>query len=129
MEHDDNVGARGQGFAITGLLIAAITVVAVVLEDLQAEAARQVNGLVGAVVIHQNADIDQLGKFSDGGLERFLRVVGGHYDRDALAVDHGSKITAGNSMIPESAALAATMCISRDFTARAVHGLILSVAL
>jgi hypothetical protein len=59
-----------------------------VLEDEQTEAARKFHGSVGAAVIHQNSDVDKFRKLPDRGLERFLRIVGGHYDRDALAIDH-----------------------------------------
>ena len=55
MEHDDDVGAGGQGFAIAGLLIAAIAVVAVVQEDMEAETLRQSDGAVLAVVVHKDA--------------------------------------------------------------------------
>ena len=89
MQHDDYIGAGGESFAIAGLLIAAIAVIAVVLEDLQAEAAREIDSLVGAVIIHEDADIDQVGQLSDGDLEGLLRVVSGHYYRYAFAVDHG----------------------------------------
>src|ERR1700728_2174006 len=37
MKHDDDVGAGGQSFAIAGLLVASVAVVAVVLEDIQAK--------------------------------------------------------------------------------------------
>ena len=58
------------------------------LKDVQAEAAGKVDGVVGAVVINQNADVDEVGQFSDRDFESLLRIVGGHDDRDALAVDH-----------------------------------------
>ena len=64
MQHDDDVGAGGQGFAIAGLLVAPVAVVAVVLEDVQAQAAGEINGAVGAVIIDQDADVDQFGQFA-----------------------------------------------------------------
>ncbi len=89
VKHDDYIGARGEGFAVAGLLIASIAVVAVVLEYEQAHAASQIDGAVGAVVVHQNADVHKFRQFSHRDFEGLLRVVGGHYDRDALGVDHG----------------------------------------
>ena len=88
MKHDDDVGAGGQSLAIAGLLVASVAVVAVVLEDIQAQLPGEIDGVVGTVVVHQNADVDQVGQFSHRDLQSFLRVVSGHDDRDALAVDH-----------------------------------------
>jgi len=91
MKHDDHVSAFGQSFAVAGLLIAAVTVVAIVLEDLQAEAACEIDGAVGAVVIDKNADIHEIRQSACRDLESFLRVIGGHDDRDAFAVDHAGE--------------------------------------
>jgi hypothetical protein len=57
-------------------------------EDLKAEAMRDFESTVGAVVVDQDANIDEVGKFADSGFERFFRVVGGKHDGNALAVDH-----------------------------------------
>ncbi len=89
MQHDDDVRTGGQGLAIAGLLVAPITIIAVVLEDDQSEAACDVHCLVRAVVVDENADVHQIGQLSHGDLEGLLRVISGHNDRDALAVDHG----------------------------------------
>jgi hypothetical protein len=91
MKHDDNVGAGVQSFAIAGLLIASVAVVAVVLEDVQAKAMRDIHGLIGAVVVNQNADVHQVGQFPHCSLKSLLRVVSGHNDCDAFAVDHFAK--------------------------------------
>ena len=64
MKHDHDVGSRGQGFAIAGLLVASVAVVAVVLEDIEAEAPAEINGVVGTVIVNQDADIDELGSSS-----------------------------------------------------------------
>jgi hypothetical protein len=58
------------------------------LEDEQAHATGQVDGAVRAVIVHQNADVHQIRQFSYRDLEGLLRVVGRHYYRDALAIDH-----------------------------------------
>jgi hypothetical protein len=54
----------------------------------QAKFSCHVDGLVAAVVVDENADIDELRQFGHSGRQRFLRVVSGHNHRDALAVDH-----------------------------------------
>src|SRR5271166_2180946 len=61
VDHDDNVGTGGQSFTVTGLLVAAVPIVAVVHEGLQAQALRDFQGTVGTVVINQNAYVDQVG--------------------------------------------------------------------
>ena len=91
VEHDDDIGASGQSFAVAGLLVASVAVVAVVLKDEEAEAAAEIDGMVGTVIVDQDADVDQARQFIDGDLQSLLRIVGGHDDRDALAVDHFAK--------------------------------------
>ena len=76
MHHDDHVGAFGEGLAIAGLLVAAVAVVAVVHEHAQAEAARDLDGSIGTVVIHQDADVNQLGELADG--DGVKMGAGGH---------------------------------------------------
>jgi hypothetical protein len=56
--------------------------------DVQTEAVGQFNCFVGAVVVHQNADVHQVGDFPDRGLQGLLRVVSGHNYGDALAINH-----------------------------------------
>jgi len=89
VDHDDDVGAGGQGFAIAGLLVASVAVVAVVDEILETEFLRHFHGAVFAVVVDEDAGVDDFGQLADGLLKSFLRVVGGEDDRDALGVDHG----------------------------------------
>ena len=101
MQHDDDVGAGGQCLAIAGLLVAAVAIVAVVLEDEETKTAGEFDGVVGAAIIHKNADVDQVGHFSDRGLESFLRIVGGHDDRDALAVNHFAVTKGVTDSLPE----------------------------
>jgi len=74
-----------------------------VLEDQQAELAGEIDSVVGTVVVDQDADVDQVGQLSDGDLEGLLRIVGGHDDRDALAVDHGEELGCVTSL-PEMVA-------------------------
>ena len=88
MHHDDNVGARCQRLAVTGLLIASVPVIAVVDVVLQAESMRDFDSAVGAVVIHQDPDIHQVGQLPYRYFQRLFRVVGGQHHRDALAVNH-----------------------------------------
>src|SRR6202044_4044062 len=88
MKHDDHIRARRQSLAITGLLVAAITVIAVMLKNLQAKPARQINGTIGTAVVHQNANIYEIRKFAHRDRERFLRVVSGHNDRNAFTINH-----------------------------------------
>src|SRR5215467_44403 len=89
MNHDHHVSTSSQGFAIAGLLIASVTVVAVVKEDLQAEAPGKFNRLIAAAIVDQDANIDEFGQFFYSRYEGFLRVVGGHNDRNTFAVNHG----------------------------------------
>ena len=88
MQHDDDIGTRGQGFAVAGLLVTAVAVVAVVLENVQAQLVRKVNGTVRAVVIDQYADVHHFRQFCHRCCERLLRVVGRHHDRDVFAINH-----------------------------------------
>src|SRR5439155_11917644 len=60
MQHDDHVGALGESLAVAGHLVASVAVVAIVLEDVQAKAAAQVDGLVGTVVVDEDADVDEV---------------------------------------------------------------------
>src|SRR5271155_4437403 len=49
---------------------------------------RDLYGLIGALIVDQDFDVYNFGKLADGLLERLRRVVGGHYDGDALSVNH-----------------------------------------
>ena len=48
VQHDHDVGAGGQSLAIAGLLIASVTVVAIVLEDVKAETRGDFDGMVAS---------------------------------------------------------------------------------
>src|SRR5450755_4091378 len=108
MQHDDHVGALRQRLAIAGHLIAPVTVVAVVLEDVQAKAVGQVDGVVGTVVVDEDADVDEAGQFSYGDFESLFRIVGGHDDRHALAVNHGSGL---GLVYPRCSVISASRCL------------------
>jgi hypothetical protein len=54
----------------------------------QAQAVGEINRLVGAVVVDQNADVYEVRQFSHRGFESLFRVVGRHYNRNVFAVDH-----------------------------------------
>ena len=58
------------------------------LEDKKTQAMSDIDGLIPAVIVHENADIDKFGQFPHRRFECLLRVVCGHDDRDALAVNH-----------------------------------------
>ena len=90
MDHDHDVGAGGEGFAIAGLLIAAVSVVGIVDEGLHAEAAGKRGGLVFAGVVDKDLDIDDVGEFAHGLFQGLFGVVCRHDDRDSFSVDHGS---------------------------------------
>src|SRR5215469_17811385 len=88
MQHDHDIGALGQGFGVAGLLVAPVAVVLVVNKMHQPEFAGHFDGPVGAEVVHQDSNVDNVGKFVDRNTQRLLGVVGGHDHCNALAVDH-----------------------------------------
>src|SRR5579859_6469932 len=92
MDHNDDVGSFCKGLAIARHLVAAVAVVAVVLENLKTQAVTKSGRVVMTVIVDQNTNVDEVGKFGNRGLQRLLRVVGGHDDRDAFAVDHGGSV-------------------------------------
>src|SRR5207248_9974718 len=94
VDHYYDGGARRERLAIAGLLVASVAVIANVYEGLQAQAVRHLHGQVSAQVIYQDLDVDRITQFRDGALERLLRVVSGHDDRDPLALDHGDNLVA-----------------------------------
>src|SRR5215469_14674046 len=89
MQHDDHVRARRQSLAVASLLIASVPIVAVMPEDIESQPPSQFDGLIAAVIVHKNADVDQRWKFRHRGFERLLRVICGHDDRYSFAVEHG----------------------------------------
>ncbi len=66
MHHDDHIRARGQGLAVAGLLVASVAIILVMHEQLQPQLVGNFDGAVGAVIVHENADIDQLWQFRHG---------------------------------------------------------------
>ena len=56
MQHDHDVGARAEGFAIAGLLVAAVPVIAVMNVHLEPKLARHMDGRVGTSVVYNNDD-------------------------------------------------------------------------
>ena len=88
MHHDDHVSARGQGLAIAGLLVASVAIVLVMHKELQSQSLGNFHGAVGAVIVHQNADVHQFGQFRDGRCQGLLRVIRGQHDGDTFPVDH-----------------------------------------
>ena len=98
VDHHHDVGAGGECLAVTSLLVATITIVAVVHEGRQAQTLRQADRLVGARIIHQYLEVNRFGHVADRLLERLLRIVGGHHYRDSLAVNHGCVLPQPASM-------------------------------
>ena len=100
MNHHHYVCASSQRFAVTGLLVAAISVVGVVNESLDAKFPGESRGLVLAGVIHKDLDIHNLGQFPHGHLQGLFRVIRRHHDRNALSVDHGFSSCDTHSTMP-----------------------------
>jgi hypothetical protein len=46
------------------------------------------DGTIGAVIVYENADVNQVGQFPDGCFQRLFRVVSGKHDGNAFAVNH-----------------------------------------
>ena len=81
MEHDDDVGAFGQGGVVARLLVAAVATVLAVDDDLQAEVLGDVDRFVLRHVIDQDDVVDDVERdVGVGPLEGLGRVVGGHHD-------------------------------------------------
>ena len=86
VHHDHDIGAGAQSFAVAGLLVGAIAVVAVVDEQLQAQITGDARGLIGAAVIHHDHQIDDvLRQVGIGHVQRLGGVVGRH-DHDDLGL-------------------------------------------
>jgi len=88
VDHDDDVCAGGESFAIAGLLVATIAVVVVVHKGLHAEPSGKLRGLVFGGVVNEDFDVYDIGQFANGFLEGFLGVIGRHDDRNPFSVDH-----------------------------------------
>ena len=77
------VGAGAQGFAVAGLLVGAVAVIAVVNEEFQSQFAGDLGSLVGAAVVHQNDEIDHVARqIGVGHVERLGGVVRRHDHHD-----------------------------------------------
>ncbi len=91
VHHHHDVGAGPERFAVAGLLIRAVAVVAVVNEQLQPHVARDLGGFIGAAVIHQNDQVHHLVRqIGVGHVQRFGGIVGRHDDHDFGFVRHAS---------------------------------------
>ena len=62
------------------------------------------------MIVDQDADIHQLGKFPHGGIQRFFRVVGGHHDGYAFAVNHASFLNLLTRCLNNNASAAPFVC-------------------
>ena len=83
VEHHDDVGAPLERPVVAGLLVAAVAQVLAVDDDLEAELAGDLDGLVLRHVVDEDHVVDEVVR--DVGvrpLERLGRVVGGHDDDD-----------------------------------------------
>jgi hypothetical protein len=85
MDHHDVVGTEFQGQLVAGLLVAAVTLVLLVDDDLQAHAAGDIGGGVAAAIVDEDDLIDDSRRdVGDGPLQRGGCVISGH-DRHHLA--------------------------------------------
>ena len=99
MDHDDDVRAALERDRVAGLLVAAVAKVAVVLDVMEAELARERDGLVLARVVDEDDLVDDLVReLVVGALEGPRRVVRGHDDHELPAVDHG-RMVAGEACV------------------------------
>jgi hypothetical protein len=60
VQHDNNVGAQAQSSGIAGLLIAAVSPVAVVTDGVQAKFMGQIRCSVGAAIVGENNLVDDV---------------------------------------------------------------------
>jgi hypothetical protein len=92
MQHHDDVGAELEGAVVAGLLVAAVAEVLAMDDDLEAEPAGDVDGLVPGHVVDQDHVVDQvLRHVGVRPLERLGGVVRGHDDHDARRLRHGAQ--------------------------------------
>ena len=83
------LGVAAQRLGVAGLLVAAVAVVAVVGDGVDAELRRHRQCLVGAGVVDQQQVVDDVSRdLADGPFEGPGGVVGRQHDADPLAVDH-----------------------------------------
>ena len=80
VDHHDDVGAGAQSFAVAGLLVGAVAVVAVVNEQFESQLAGDLGGLVGAAVVHQDDQVDHVARqIGIGHVERLGGVIRRHH--------------------------------------------------
>ena len=83
VHHHHDVGAGSQRFAIAGLLIGAVTVVAVVDEQLEAQFAGDARGFIRAAVIHHDHQVHHvLRQVGIGHVQSLGGVIGRHHHHD-----------------------------------------------
>ena len=88
MYHDHNVSAFRQCFRIAGLLVAPITVIAIVHKVHQAQFTGNFHSTISARVVNEDADVNDLRQLVHGLLQRFFGVIGRHDNGDAFSVKH-----------------------------------------
>ena len=96
MQHDDDVGASPQRLHVAGLLIAPVSPVPLVLDDMDGQIVGNADRVVLGLVVHDDQvvgdrPIDLRNRLADG-----LRgVVCRHHDADPLSRDHALSRVAG----------------------------------
>ncbi len=89
MQHDDDVRATPQSFAIAGFLVAAISQILAMYEGGQPEFGSDFRGGVVAAVIHKNNFVHEVfGDFAIGLFKRLCGVIRRHHDENAFSVEH-----------------------------------------
>jgi hypothetical protein len=87
VHHDDDLGAGAQCLRVTGLLVGAVSVVAIVQEQFQVQLAGDGDGVVGAAVIDKDDHVEVvLRQLGERHAQRAPGVVGGHHDHDLRPV-------------------------------------------
>jgi hypothetical protein len=88
MEHDNNVRAGVQCRRVAGLLVSAVTPVALMHMNLQSKLVCQRHRSICAVIVDQNASIHDIGSLFYCFLESLFSVIRRQNDHDPLIVDH-----------------------------------------
>jgi hypothetical protein len=99
VQHHHHVRAALERLEVARLLVAAVADVVGVPDRVDRQAARDVDGLVGRLVVDQDDLVDPVvGDGAEGLLQRARRVAGGHHDNDlgARGLAHGGgRVTTG----------------------------------
>ena len=83
VDHDHDVRALLERLGVAGLLVAAVALVGLVLDDGETELFRQCDRAVFRAVVHEDDLIHRTGgNVLDRALKGLFRVVGGHDDDD-----------------------------------------------